>query len=113
MIDDSEKTDIFISKLKCALPIDARLTKELQRLLATKSPEIPIPARCQVIDVLYLGDDGGVACCLDIGGPETTAAHIVSITHLVFDRRSPLFRETDAYQRRRIKKLKQQQGRSF
>ena len=113
MIDDPEKTDIFISKLKSALPIDARLTKELQRLLATKSPEIPVPARCQVIDVLNLGDDGGVACCLDIGGPETTAAHIVSITHLIFDRRSQLFQEIDAYQRRRIKKLKQRQGRSF
>jgi hypothetical protein len=113
MIDDPDKTDIFISKLKIALPIDAGLTNELQRLLTTKSPEIPIPARCQVIDVLNLGDDGGVACCLDIGGPETTAAHIVSITHLIFDRRSPLFREIYAYQRRRIKKLKQQRGRSF
>jgi hypothetical protein len=113
MIDDPEKTGIFISKLKSALPIDARLTKELQRLLATKSPEIPIPERCQMVDVLNLGDEGGVACCLDIGGAETTAAHIVSITHLIFDRRFPLFRDIDAYQRRRIKKLKQQQGRSF
>jgi hypothetical protein len=66
-----------------------------------------------VIDVLYLGDEGGVACCLDIGGPETTAAHIVSITHLIFDRRSPLFREIDAYQRRRIKKLKRHHDRGF
>jgi hypothetical protein len=95
------------------LPIDAGLTKELQRLRTTKSPEIQIQARCQVIDVLNLGDEGGIACCLDIGGLETTAAHIVSITHLVFERRSPLFREIDAYQRRRIKKLKQQQGHSF
>lgn len=113
MIDDPDKTDIFISKLKRALPINAGLTKELQRFLATKTPEIPIPTRCQMIDVLNLGDEGGVACCLDIGGPETTAAHIVSITHLIFDRRSPLFREIDAYQRRRIKKLKQQKGLSF
>lgn len=113
MIDDPDKTDILISKLKSALPLDAGLTKDLQRLLATKSPEMPIPTRCQMTDVLNLGDEGGVACCLDIGGPETTAVHIVSITHLIFDRRSPLFREIDAYQRHRIKKLKQQQGRSF
>ena len=63
--------------------------------------------------VLNLGDDGGVACCLDIGGPEPATVHIVSITHLLFDRRSPLFRDIDTYQRRRIKKLKQQQGRGF
>lgn len=113
MIDDPDKTDLFISRLKDLLPIDARISKDLQRTLAAKSPEIPIPTRCQVIDVLNLGDDGGVTCCLDIGGPETPAVHLVSITHLIFDRRSPLFREIDAYQRRRIKKLKQQRGRGF
>jgi hypothetical protein len=33
---------------------------------------------------------------------------VVSITHLAFDRRGPLSREIDAYQRHRIKKLKRQ-----
>ena len=113
MIDDPEKTALFISRLKELLPIEAGIAKDLQRSLAAKSPEIAIPARCQVVDVLNLGDDGGVACCLDIGGPETPTVHIVSITHLLFDRRSPLFRDIDTYQRRRIKKLKQQRGRGF
>jgi len=99
---------------KSALPIDARLTKELQRLLATKSPEIPIPERCQMIDVLYLGDEGGVACCLDIGGPETTAAHIVSLTHLIFEPPFPRCSGTSTLTNAaRIKKLKQQQSRCF
>ena len=113
MIDDPEKTALFISRLKALLPIDAGIAKDLQRSLAARSPEIPIPARCKVVDVLNLGEEGGVACCLDIGGSDTTAVHIVSITHLLFDRRSPLFREIDTYQRRRIKKLKQQRGRGF
>ena len=113
MIDDPEKTALLISRLKELLPIDAGVAKNLQRSLAAKSPEIPIPARCQVVDVLNLGDEGGVACCLDIGGLDAAAVHIVSITHLLFDRRSPLFREIDTYQRRRIKKLKQQRGRAF
>lgn len=113
MIDDPEKTARFISRLKERLPIDAAIAKDLQRSLAEKSPEIPIPAKCQVVDVLHLGDEGGVACCLDIGGSDTAAVHIVSITHLLFDRRSPLFRDIDAYQRHRIKKLKQQRGRGF
>ncbi|HQT89613.1 MAG TPA: hypothetical protein PK677_13860, partial [Acidiphilium sp.] len=95
------------------LPINAGIAKDLQRSLAAKSPEIPIPAKCQVVDVLNLGDEGGVACCLDIGGSGTAAVHIVSITHLLFDRHSPLFRDIDTYQRRRIKKLKKQRGRSF
>jgi hypothetical protein len=113
MIDDPEKTDLLIAKLKDLLPIDAAITKDLQRSLAAKSPAIAIPARCQVIDVLNLGDEGGVACCLDIGGSDTAAAHIVSITHLLFDRRFPLFRDINTYQRRRIKKLKRQRGRGF
>jgi len=38
---------------------------------------------------------------------------LVSITHLGFDRRNPLFRQIVAYQRHRIKKLKQQLGRGY
>ena len=113
MIDDPEKTAFLIARLKELLPIAAGIAKDLQRSLAAKSPEMPIPARCQVVDVLNLGDEGGVACCLDIGGPDTAAVHIVSIAHLLFDRRSPLFRDINAYQRRRIKKLKRQRGRGF
>lgn len=66
-----------------------------------------------MVDVFNLGDEGGVACCLDIGRADTDAVHIVSITHLLFDRHSPLFRDIDPYQRRRIKKLKQQRSRGF
>jgi len=113
MIDHPEKTALFISKLKEQLPINAGIAKELQLSLAARSPEIPIPASCQVVDVFNLGDEGGVACCLDIGGADTTAVHLVSITHLLFDRRSPLFHDIDTYQRRRIKKLKQQHRRGF
>jgi hypothetical protein len=39
--------------------------------------------------------------------------HVVSITHLTFNRNAPLFREIEAYQRHRIKKLKQQQGSGY
>ena len=45
MIDDPEKTALFISRLKELLPIDAGIAKDLQRSLAAKSPEIAIPAR--------------------------------------------------------------------
>ena len=113
MIDHPEKTALFISKLKERLPIEAGIAKELQLRLAAKSPDTQIPAKCQVVDVLNLGDEGGVACYLDISGADTTAVHIVSITHLRFDRRYPLFHDIDTYQRRRIKKLKQQDNRSF
>ena len=70
-----------------------------------------VPKKCNVTSVFYTGDMGGILCGLDMGGTETDYADVVSITHLAFDRRAPLSREIDAYQRHRIKKLKQQQGR--
>jgi len=113
MIDDLEKTDFLLEKLKKAVPFEARLLQRLIRLLSEKSPEMPIPERCQVIDIIYTGDEGGIICCLDIGGPQTKNAHLVSITHLGFYRNTPLSREIDAYQRHRIKKIKQQDARGY
>jgi hypothetical protein len=111
MLDDPRKTDPLMAMLKEALPIPTNVTPYLARELSKQSPDITIPGRCNVIDVIYSGDVGGILCCLDIGGPDTKSAHIVSITHLTFNRNIPLAREIDAYQRHRNKKLKQQQGR--
>ena len=69
--------------------------------------------QCIITSIFYTGDMGGILCGLDIGGAEATTAHVVSITHLRFDRRVPLSREIEGYQRHRIKKLKQQRGRGY
>lgn len=111
MIDDPEKADVLVEKLKRLTPFEAKLSQSLIRLLTQQSPDMSIPAKCNVTDVLYTGDEGGVVCCLDIGGSEAKAAHLVSITHLSFDRRTTLIREIEAYQRHRIKKLRRQLGR--
>ena len=113
MIDDPSKTDLLIAMLKESLPIQTMITPHLASVLAKQSPDIPIPEQCSVIDVFYTGDMGGILCCLDIGGPDTKNPHLVSITHLTFNRRVPLAREIEAYQRHRNKKLKQQQGRGY
>lgn len=113
MIDDPNKTDLLMASLKESLPIQTIITPYLASALAKQSPESPIPGQCNVIDVFYTGDMGGILCCLDIGGPDTKSPHLVSITHLTFNRRIPLAREIEAYQRHRNKKLKQQQGRGY
>ena len=111
MLDDPGKTDLLMAMLKEILPIPTNITPHLARELSKNSPDIPIPARCNVVDVLYSGDMGGIICCLDIGGPKAERAHLVSITHLAFNRNTPLSRDIETYQRHRNKKLKQQQGR--
>jgi hypothetical protein len=113
MIDNPEKADSLVEKLKESLPIETRLSQRLIRTLTQKSPDTSIPAKCNVTDVFYAGDEGGVLCCLDIGGSETEAVHLVSITHLSFDGHTPLVREIEVYQRHRTKKLKQQLGRGY
>jgi hypothetical protein len=111
MIDDPRKTDLLMSMLKESLPIEAIVTQYLAGALMQQSPDVIIPKKCNITSVFYTGDMGGILCGLDIGGAETKTPHVVSITHLAFDRRVPLSREIDAYQRHRIKKLKQQQAR--
>lgn len=110
MIDDPGKADLLMARLKGSLPVEANITQYLAGILAEQSPDLPIPRKCNVIDVLYSGDMGGILCCLDIGGAHTQTPHVVSITHLTFDRRVPLSREIGIYQHHRIKKLKQQRG---
>src|SRR5260370_35376464 len=106
MIDDLEKTNFLLEKLKTVVPIEARLSQSLIRLLAEKSPEMPIPESCNGIDVFYTGDEGGLICCLDIGGPQTQDANLVSITHLGFHRNTPPSRNTSLYHPHTINKPK-------
>lgn len=113
MIDDPDKTERLITDMKAALPLEARLSPGVRAMLLQRSSESTIPDRCQVVSIFYMGEGGGIVCGLDIGGPDTKTPFLVSITHLAFDRRSPLFRSIDAYQRHRIKKLKQQAGRGY
>jgi hypothetical protein len=113
MIDQHGKTDLLIAMLKESLPIEANITPPLAKLLAEKSPDIPIPAKCNVTSVFYSGDTGGIICGLDVGGPDTKTPYLVSITYLTFHRRVPLSREIEAYQSHRTKKLRQQQDRGY
>jgi hypothetical protein len=113
MIDQHEKTDLLIERLRESLPIEANLTSRLAKLLADQSPDTAIPAKCNVITVFYTWDIGGIICGLDIGGPDTKTPHLVSITHLAFRRRVPLSREIEAYQRHRTKKLREQDARGY
>ena len=112
MIDDPDKTDRLVAALEASLPLETRLTASLIAMLSERSPDVAIPARCNVVGVFYMGEEGGIVCALDIGGPDTKTPHLVSITHLIFERKLSLFRQIDAYQRHRIKKIKQQTHRN-
>lgn len=113
MIDHRDKADRLKVEMEALLPLETRLSPNLKKTLAKQSPGSAIPERCMVTNIFYTGDEGGIVCHLDIGGPDTKTPFIVSITLLIFPKRCPLFRQIDAYQRHRVKKLKKQSGRGY
>jgi hypothetical protein len=110
MIDDPDKTSRLFDALKASLPVEARLRASLIQLLSETNPGLTTPTKCDVVEVFYAGEEGGILCRLQLGQPDDHAAHVVSITHLVFERKLPFFRHIDAYQRHRVKKIKQREG---
>jgi hypothetical protein len=109
MIDDIEKSMALVERMRAALPMRAFTSMELRRTLQEASKRV-FPHDCNVTEIRYMGEEGGVACHLDFGFGDTKQVHIVSITHLKFDRRNPLAREIEAYCKHRIKRLKKHHG---
>ncbi len=113
MIDIPDKTEALMARLEAALPVRARPTPEALNTLRRGSPELRFPRHCDITEIYYAGDEGGILCTLDFGLSDSKQVHIVSITHLRCDGKSPLSRAVVAYQRHRVKKLKQLDGRRF
>jgi hypothetical protein len=113
VIDNLERTDALIEKMRAALPMDAGLGIELKSHLMEQCPEATETGQCTITDIIYSGDMGGIVCYLDLGIPDSEKAYIVSITHLAFGRGNPLSREIAAYQRRRVKRLRKQHACAF
>ena len=113
MIDDMEKTEALIEKLRDALPLSAEIGARALDALREESPEIEILPGCEITVVNYAGDEGGIVCTLDYVPGEAGNVRLVSITHLNFDRAIPLSREIRAYQKHRIKRLRKLAGGPF
>ena len=105
MIDRPDQVERLLEQLGAALPIQARVTPELQALLQEKN-SITVPAACNVTWVSYAGDEGGIICKLDADAD--TSAVFTSLTHLRFDPRLPLARDILTYQKHRVKRLRRQ-----
>lgn len=113
MIDHAEKTQKLITEIEAHLPLQARLTPALKGMLQ-RQMAVNIPSdQCQVVEVFYAGEEGGIACRLNLAGPDPEASTFVSLTHLIFRKSSPLYRQIDGYQKHRVKKLKKQNGRGL
>ena len=106
VIDNPLQAHLLMAKLKAALPLPALATPPMLAQLQEQAPALDLSPRCQITQIHYAGDEGGILCKLDFGQEDTDQAFFVSITHLTFDRRLPLAREIAAYQKHRVKRLR-------
>lgn len=104
MIDDFAKTMKLLEKIKTQLPIPAYAGKPFIQVMRERGIKIKPRQNLQIIDVLYLGDDGGIACAIKGTGQEEIAI-VISITHIRIKDSHPLAIEIRAYQIERSKKL--------
>jgi hypothetical protein len=109
MIDDLQTIGSLMETMRAALPMRAHVGRDVLRSLSQEAPEA-CPHRCDVTEVRYAGDEGGILCTLDFDDHASKRVFIVSITHVTFERRNPLLRDIERYKKRRVKQLRRIQG---
>ena len=109
LIDNLPKAMALLEKMKLALPISARPTKELVNALKKQGVQLDRYRDVQIKGVHYMGDEGGITCDITPPGKEKTPV-LCSITHLSIWSEHPLFGEIRAYQEQRERKLAQDYG---
>ena len=62
MIDHRDQVDRLLDKLKKSLPLPTRLPPDLMASLRRQNPDPKITADCEVAEVFYSGDEGGILC---------------------------------------------------
>jgi len=106
MIDDYAKAMELMHRMEAHLPIPARPTRALVRLMRDKGIKLGRDQELRIQDVFYFGDEGGISCNVT---PSRDAKEVLiaSLTHLRIDPQHPLAREIRAYQRERTRGIAQ------
>jgi hypothetical protein len=99
----------LLEKMKLALPISARPTKDLVNALKKQGIQLDRYRDVQIKDVHYMGDEGGITCEITPPGKEKTPV-LCSLTQLSIRSEHPLFGEIWAYQEERERKLAKDYG---
>ena len=94
----------LIAMLNDHLPIPAYATPPLVKAVRQQGADIKVNDAVEIDSVLYLGDEGGIACAIGLWGGKT--AVVTSLTHLRIDCSHPLAERIQAYQSRRSQHLR-------
>lgn len=105
MIDNYAKAMELLEKMKAQLPIPARPTRTFIQAMRDSGMQIGSGQELLIEDVLYMGDEGGIGCAIQLPAKDTVT--ITSLTHIRAKANHPLAQEIRAYQLERTKKLAQ------
>src|SRR3990170_2020086 len=97
MIDDFTEVKELIGKMQATLPI---------HVMREQGVKVKSKHELLIEKVVYLGDEGGIACALKLPGYKEKV-FITSLTHLRVKTNHPLAKDIQAYQIKRTKKLAQ------
>lgn len=104
MIDDPATVGRLIEQMQSHLPIPAFPTKEIVRTLRRQGAQARVDRALAVKSVLYLGDEGGIACAVSLPRDAKTVV-VISLTHLHIAPNHPLCGAIRAYQRERVRRI--------
>jgi hypothetical protein len=109
MIDNPEKTKSLMTEMEEFIPMPVITTPELIDLLRVRGIRLPKTFICEIKELHYLGDEGGICCALSlpIGMHDPL---IVSLTHVRINKQHKLARKIINYQKKRVKKLSRHTG---
>ena len=108
MLDRLVETAALLAAMERALPFDVGLMPRLIDGLATGPRPVAVKPVGTVTRISYAGDEGGIVC--HISRSDANNGLVVSLTHVRVPRTLPFAAAALAYQKHRVKKLKQQQG---
>jgi hypothetical protein len=109
MIDNYAEAMELMRKMEAQLPIPVHLNKMTIKTLREKGIKISSNQIVPVNSLVYLGDEGGIGCEVQIPGDEKNVV-IVSLTHVRVIPDQPLTKDIWAYQLERSKKLAERDG---
>lgn len=104
MIDNYAEAMALIEKMKAHLPITVYAGTAMIQSLRQSGEKIGSKQELAIKDVLYLGDEGGIGCAIELPGEQKTVT-IASLTHLRISPDHPLAPEIESYQLARTQKL--------
>jgi hypothetical protein len=108
-IDDLKEAQTLTNQLEKTLPFQVRPGKEFLKMMRDRGESVSAETDITVSRVMYSGDMGGINCALEPFSEDASKeVFVVSITHLVIHPQHPLAKEVNAYQQKRIRRLKLQ-----